>query len=210
MATLTFTPTSTATALGRDWNNPANWGGTVPTATDTAVVTTAGDAAPIISGGSVDSVGSLTLGAPTSGTATTSNLFIGGADYLGTVAPASAGAGTLNVAGTVTDTAGFLAVNTGARLTAAAVDLGPTADLGGGGTVAVSGAITNTGVILANGADVGLVTPLAIDAGSITGTGSIEVRTGSTLDLATTTASTETVHVTGVGGGDSGCRQSHA
>jgi hypothetical protein len=160
MATLTFTPTSTATATGRDWNNPANWtGGTVPTAADTAVVATPADAAPVITGGSVDTVGSLTLSAPTAGTATTSNLFIGGADYIGTVAPASAGAGTLNVTGTITDTAGFLAVNTGSRLTAGDIDLGALADLGGGGTIAAAGSIVNAGVILANAADVSLATP---------------------------------------------------
>jgi len=194
MATLTFTPTSTATALGRDWNNPANWGGTVPTAADTAVVATPAAAAPVIFGGTVDTVGDLTLSAPAAG-AGTSNLFIGGADYIGTVAPTSAGPGTLEVAGTITDTAGFVAVNTGSRLTAGDIDLGALADLGGGGTIAAAGSIVNGGVILANAADVSLATPLVLSAGAITGAGSIEVRSGSSLDLATSTASTQTVHV---------------
>ncbi len=199
MATVTFTPSST-TAAGQNWNTAANWSpAAVPTAADTAVIATAGSAAPAIFG-TTDAVGALTLNAAG---AAQSNLFIGGADYIpGNPAPASAGPATLVVGGAVTDTAGFLAVNTASELTAPSISLGgPLADLGGGGTVAVSGAIANSGVILANGADVGLATPLVLDAGSITGTGSIEVRTGSTLDLATTTASSQVIHVTGGAGG---------
>jgi collagen type I alpha len=195
MATLTFTPTATASATGQNWNNPANWAGAtppaVPTAADTAVVDTAGSSGPVIFG-TIDAAAALTLN-PAG--AAQSNLFIGGADYIpGNPAGASSGGGTLNVGGAVTDTGGFLAVNSVSELTAAGITLsGPTADLGGGGTVAVTGAIANTGVILANGADIGLTTPFVVDAGSITGAGSIEVRTGSTLDLTTTTS--EVVHI---------------
>ncbi len=201
MATSTFTATGTTTPAQRDWNNPANWApAAVPTAADTAVVASPFASGPVIFGGSVDTVGALTLNAPTGGTQ--SNLFIGGADYIGAPIAASLGTGTLDVTGAITDNAGFVAVDLGSKLTAASVTLGGlSAELGGGGTVAVSGAIANTGVVLANGADVSLATPFVVSAGAITGTGSIEVRTGSTLDLTTTTS--EVVHVAAGAGGAS-------
>ena len=83
MATLTFTPTGT-TVAGRDWNVAGNWAGAtppaVPTAADTAVVASGFASGPIISGGTVDTVGTLTMNA--AGTAQ-SNVFIGAADYIG-------------------------------------------------------------------------------------------------------------------------------
>ncbi len=195
MATATFTP---GTITPQNWNTATNWDTkAVPTAADTAVINTAGTAGPVIFG-TTDAVAAVTLN-PAG--AAQSNLFIGGADYIpGNPAPTSAGPGTLTVGGAVTDNGGFLAVNSSSDLTAASITLaGPTADLGGGGTVNVSGAISNTGVILANAADVGLATPLILTAGAITGAGSIEVRTGSALELSTTTS--EVVHVAAGAGG---------
>ena len=101
MATLTFIPTGT-TAAGRDWNVARNWSGTiVPTGADTAVVAQPFATGPIISGGTTDTVGGVTLEA--AGT-TQSNIFVGAADYIGI--SGLAGAGTLNVTGPVTDTGG--------------------------------------------------------------------------------------------------------
>ncbi len=195
MVDKTFAPSDTTTATGRDWNNPANWTPAgVPGTGDAVTIARNFFEGPIVSGGSTDTVASITLNAPTSGTVATSNLIIGGADYVGTAAPTSAGPGTV-IVGTLTDNAGGIDTNgNGSTLNAGSIVLaaGGGATMGGGGVINVSGSISNSGVIIADGSDY-FVGPLTLTAGAITGPGSIDVHVGSTLELSTATS--EVVHI---------------
>ncbi len=197
MVDKTFTPSDTTgtVAAGRNWNAAGNWTPAgIPASTDTVTINSNFDFAPIISGGTADTAASITLNAPTSGSITTSNLIIGGADYVGPAGPASAGPGFLTV-GTITDNAGGIDINgQGSTLTAgdiAVVGAGG-ATMGGGGIIDVTGTILNSGVIIADGSDY-FVGPLTLTAGAITGGGSIDVHAGSTLELGVSTS--ELVHI---------------
>ncbi len=185
MADKTFTPSDTTGTLaaGRDWNAAGNWTSAgIPIAGDAVTIASNFNFAPIISGGTSDTVATVTVNQST-GTLTRSNLFIGGADYVGS-AGAGLGPGTLIVTGTIANNGGELDINGhGSTLSAAGITLAAGTGMGGGGVINVNGGtISNSGVIVADGSDY-LVGSLTITAGAIAGPGTIELRAGSLLEL---------------------------
>ena len=181
MATFNFVGTGAA-----NWNTGTNWNpATVPTAADTALLTGSGAAA-VISGNATDSVASVTL--------TGDNLLVGNSTLFGNTLT---GTGALT-AGTIDDTNATLVSSQGSSVTSTnGLTVGTGAALGGGGTFTVSsGALTNNGVIRADGADFALG-QLTVAAPSIAGTGAIEVWAGSALEL--NAATTQTISVVASG-----------
>ncbi len=193
MSGSTYTWVGTTT----DWNTASNWSpATVPnSATVSALDTIAGQA--VISGGATNTVANLTLMNP--GTTSLDQLVLAGSNFS---TPGTNSAGMLNVAGAITDAGGIVStVNTASEITAASIAIqanagGVLGEIGGGGTYVVSGAIANNGLIIADGefaaAPFG---PLVIDAGSISGSGGINVDVGTSLELNAPVAATQLVSV---------------
>jgi len=183
MATISFIGTGTHA----DWNTTTNWqGGALPTSADSAAL--AGTASNVFLTGTPVTVQSVTL--------TTDDLFVGGSTLGGgTGAGALATTGGIAVSGghNLVSVAGSTITATGGFSLAAANDA-----LGGGGTF--NGAITNAGVVRADGEFFGLG-PLIVN-GAISGPGGIEIYAGSELDL--TGATAETVVVDNLNGDPAG------
>jgi hypothetical protein len=184
--TTTFTWTSSG-ANNTDWNLPANWEiGSAPatvapkSGTASVIINNPTLVSPVISGGSSDTVANLDINVAHGNP----GLFVGG----NTLQP-STGAGTLTVLGTLTVGSGDLVGSSVGTITAATLNVAAPGILGGGGTFTGSGPFVNSGDIQADGGLYGLG-PLTINAGSITGAGSLEIDGNSTLSLNASTAQT--------------------
>jgi hypothetical protein len=175
-----------------NWVTPTNWtaGGVAATAfpndsSATAIVNTDnGSADAIISNGQTISLASLSIGNPT----TPATGVVGGHVLVGgSAAIGGGGGGTLTVAGAITITS----TNTGGAIVGGkngvinaptmTINGGPDVLVGGGGIFNVTN-IVNNGDILADGGffDLG---PLVLNAGTISGTGILQVAGPSTLEI---------------------------
>lgn len=189
MATVTFTGlNSGGTPSFADWNTATNWTPTgVPTAVDSAVLTSAALGTNIVISGTTDLITNVTMSGD--------NLFVGESGFGGT-----AGAGGLTASGTISLDSDNLVSTAGSTITAAGgFNLtGAGAALGGGGTF--NGTISNAGVVRADGNAFGLGD--LIVNGAISGaSGAIEIYAGSALTLNGATSETVTIDNPGVAAG---------
>jgi collagen type I alpha len=205
--TITFVGT-----VSPDWNNAGNWTpatipnaatvdvlvpptlGVVGTTTATGPIIAAGtigtpfSGTPVTSGGSIDTVGTLTLDGA-------AHMIVGGNADIGNTSGLGGTLIATSIVNASTNGGGGLVGGPAALITAPTLTNAAGAIVGGGGTFNIASFINN-GEIQGDGGNFALG-PLVITGGSITGTGSLTVESdtaNSELDLGSTT--TQNIDVT--------------
>jgi hypothetical protein len=177
--------TWTGATANNDWNTAANWNIGAATAavppndpTATVIDSPTETEITIISGGTADTVGTLTVGGA-------AHLIVGGGPKIG-----GGGGGSLTAINGIdapsTDPGGAIVGGPNSTITSPTLTIGPGAIIGGGGDFEITN-LVNNGMIQADGADFDLGA-LTVGGGNITGTGSIEIDGPSTFKLGSATA----------------------